>query len=71
MDVSFGSLADGALARTFCRFCSIGRVRSCVRPVCAADVAAGPNGIDISAPMADAYFKLGRLSVMAGRGRGT
>ena len=34
----FGSRVDGALARTFWRFCSIGRVRSRVRPVDAAGV---------------------------------
>jgi len=32
----FGSRVDGALARTFWRSCSIGRVRSRVRPVDAA-----------------------------------
>jgi len=34
----FGSRVDGALARIFWRSCSIGRVRSRVRPVDAADV---------------------------------
>jgi hypothetical protein len=42
--------ADGALARTFLRFCSIGRVRSRVRPVDAAGVAAGPNALRGSGP---------------------
>jgi len=41
-NVRDGSRVDGALARTFWRSCSIGRVRSRVRPVDAAGVAAGP-----------------------------
>jgi len=41
---------DGALARTFWRVCSVGRVRSRVRPVDAADVAAGPNALRGSGP---------------------
>jgi len=36
MSVCFRSCVDGAMARTFWRYCSIGRVRSRVRPVCAA-----------------------------------
>jgi len=45
-----GPRVDGALARTFWRFCSIGRVRSRVRPVDAAGVAAGPNALRGSGP---------------------
>jgi len=48
--VVFGSRVDGALARTFWRFCSIGRVRSRVRPVDATGVAAGPNALRGSGP---------------------
>ena len=44
-DHTFGSRVDGALARTFLRRCSIGRVRLRVRPVCAARMAAGPNAL--------------------------
>jgi predicted PurR-regulated permease PerM len=38
------------LGKNFLTFCSIGRVRSRVRPVCAADVAAGPNALRGSGP---------------------
>jgi hypothetical protein len=34
----------------FRRCCNIGRVRSCVRPVCAAGLAAGPNALRGSGP---------------------
>jgi hypothetical protein len=57
LDVCFGSCVDGALARTFCRRCSIGRVRSCVRPVCAA---VKPLAIMLCAdrvPIVSAHFK--------------
>jgi hypothetical protein len=36
--------------KNFLTFCSIGRVRSRVRPVGAADVAAGPNALRGSGP---------------------
>jgi len=49
-NVRVGSRVDGALARTFWRFCSIGRVRSRVRPVDAARMAAGPNALRGSGP---------------------
>ena len=49
-DHTFGSRVDGALARTFLRRCSIGRVRLRVRPVCAARMAAGPNALRGSGP---------------------
>src|SRR6516165_7663317 len=38
------------LGKNFLTFCSIGRVRSRVRPVDAADVAAGPNALRGSGP---------------------
>src|SRR5271166_5290545 len=49
-NVRSGSRVDGALASAFLRCCSIGRVRSRVRPVDAADVAAGPNALRGSGP---------------------
>src|SRR6476469_2739555 len=46
----FGSRVDGTLARTFGRFCRIGRVWPRVRPVGAAGMAAGPNALRGSGP---------------------
>ena len=47
----FGSCVDGSpLARVNLTFVQIGRVQSCVRPVNAAYVAAGPNAIRGSGP---------------------
>jgi len=43
--VRFGSRVDGAMARAFFTFCSIGRVRSRVQPFDAAGVAAAPNAL--------------------------
>ncbi len=44
--VCFGSCVDGSLlARIILRFVQAGRVQSCVRPVDAAHMAAGPNAI--------------------------
>jgi len=48
--VRIGSRVDGALARTIWRCCRIGRVRSRVRPVGAARLAAGPNALRGSGP---------------------
>ena len=45
-DFSYGSCVDGSLsARVNLMFLQIGRVQSCVRPVDAAHMAAGPNAI--------------------------
>jgi hypothetical protein len=48
--VRFGSRVDGALARAFLTLVQIGRVRSRVRPVDAAGMAAGPNALRGSGP---------------------
>ncbi len=50
-NVCYGSCVDGSpLARVNLTFVQIGRVQSCVRPVDAAYVAAGPNAIRGSGP---------------------
>jgi hypothetical protein len=57
-----GSRVDGALGKNFLTFCSIGRVRSRVRPVDAAGVAAGANALRGSGPKQTHALWIGALT---------